>query len=207
VLAGPASNPNPANGAANVPLSASLSWVPGANATLHRVYLGTSSNAVANATTNSPEESLAAKLRANGLQLADSNLVAQFFHDPRRGQDGGIFIDARDDEHYAAGHIPGAYHFYHFHPENYLSNVVQVCMSAEQIVFYCNGGDCEDSEHAAITLRDSLGVPKERVFVYGGGMTEWTANGLPIEVGARNSGVLTNATQSATSGNVEGANR
>jgi hypothetical protein len=55
LLAAPASNPNPSNGAANVPVSTSISWTPGTNATSHRVYLGTSSSAVANATTNSPE--------------------------------------------------------------------------------------------------------------------------------------------------------
>ena len=65
---------------------------------------------------------------------------------------------------------------------------MQVCLTAQQIVFYCNGGDCDDSEHAAIMLRDSIGMPKEKVFVYGGGIAEWTSNGLPIEVGARNSG-------------------
>ena len=196
-----------ANGLSPWGLNLRTNYFPGTRPTSPATSTQPQPTNAAATTTNSPAESLAAKLRANGLQLADSNLVAQFFHDPRRDQDGVIFIDARDDEHYAAGHIPGAYHFYHFHPENYLSNVVQVCMSAEQIVFYCNGGDCEDSEHAAITLRDSIGVPKEKVFVYGGGMAEWTTNGLPIEVGARNSGVLTNATQSATSGNVEGANR
>jgi len=54
-MVGPASSPNPANGAASVPVNTSLSWKAGTNATLHRVYVGTSSNAVANATTNSPE--------------------------------------------------------------------------------------------------------------------------------------------------------
>ena len=112
------------------------------------------------ASTNSPLELLSARLQANGLQLADSNQVVQFFRDPRREQDGVIFIDARDDEHYRAGHIPGAYHFDRFHPENYLTNVVQVCLTAEQIVFYCNGGECDDSEHAAIMLRDSIRHPE-----------------------------------------------
>jgi hypothetical protein len=55
VLAGPASNPNPASGATGVAVNTSLSWTAGTNATLHRVYFGTSSNAVVNATTNSPE--------------------------------------------------------------------------------------------------------------------------------------------------------
>jgi 3-mercaptopyruvate sulfurtransferase SseA len=81
--------------------------------------------------------------------------------------------------------------------------VLQVCLTAQQIVFYCNGGDCDDSEHAAIYLRDSIHIPKEKVFVYGGGMNEWTTNGLPIELGSRNSGQFTNVTGKATSGKVE----
>jgi rhodanese-related sulfurtransferase len=159
------------------------------------------------AQTNSPLELLAARFRTEGLQLADSNLVARLFHDPRREQDGVIFIDARDEENYRAGHIPGAYHFDRFRPEDYLTNVVAVCLTAQEIVFYCNGGDCDDSEHAAIMLRDSIGIPKEKVFVYGGGMNEWTTNGLPVELGARNSGQLTNLTHSATAPGAEGSKR
>ena len=169
------------------------------------------STAATNATTaavpatNSPAELLAASLRAKGLQLAGSNQVIQFFHDPRRLQDGVIFIDARDEDHYRAGHIPGAYHFDRFQAENYLTNVIQVCLTAQDIVFYCNGGDCDDSEHAAIMLRDSIGIPKEKVFVYGGGFTEWTNLGLPYEQGARNSGELTNVVRTAARGSAKGA--
>ena len=169
------------------------------------------STAATNATTaavpatNSPAELLAASLRAKGLQLAGSNQVIQFFHDPRRLQDGVIFIDARDEDHYRAGHIPGAYHFDRFQPQNYFTNVGQVCLTAQQMVFYCNGGDCDDSEQAAIMLRDSLGIPKEKVFVYGGGFTEWTNNGMPFELGQRNSGELTNVVKTAASGKVEGS--
>src|SRR5664279_4792469 len=54
-MVGPASSPNPASGAAGVAVNTSLSWKAGTNATLHRLYFGTSSNAVMNATTNSPE--------------------------------------------------------------------------------------------------------------------------------------------------------
>ncbi len=169
------------------------------------VPASTNATAAAAPTTNSPAELLAASLRAKGLQLTESNQVIQFFHDPRRLQDGVIFIDARDEDHYRAGHIPGAYHFDRFQPENYLTNVIQVCQTAQDIVFYCNGGDCDDSEHAAIMLRDSIPIPKEKVFVYGGGFTEWTNLGLPYELGARNSGDLTNVVKSAASGHAEGA--
>lgn len=85
--------------------------------------------------------------------------------------------------------------------------MIQVCLTAQRIVFYCNGGDCDFSENAAITLRDSMGIPKEKVFVYGGGMNEWTTNGLPIELGARNSGQFTNVTPSPASTGAERAKR
>ena len=56
-------------------------------------------------------------------------------------------------------------------------------------------------------LRDSLAIPKEKVFVYGGGFTEWATNGLPIELGLRNSGQLTNLVKTAAGGNVGEASR
>ena len=180
-------------------------YFPGTSLTPPAPAAGTNAVGVPAATTNSPLDLLAARFQKEGLQLADSNQVMQLFRDPRREQDGVIFIDARNDEHYRAGHIPGAYHFDRFQPENYLTNVLQVCLIAQQIVFYCNGGDCDDSEHAAIILRDSIGIPKEKVFVYGGGLNEWTTNGLPIELGPRNSGQFTNLTGTATSGKTEGS--
>jgi rhodanese-related sulfurtransferase len=58
-----------------------------------------------------------------------------------------------------------------------------------KVVVYCNGGECEDSEFAAIMLRDA-GVPREALFIYAGGITEWKAQRLPMEAGARRSGEL-----------------
>ena len=170
-------------------LSLTKNYFPGTGATVAPpVAAATNAIGAAPARTNSPMELLSARFQAEGLQLTDSNRVAQFFHDPRREQDGVIFIDARDEDHYRAGHIPGAYLFDRFHPEIYLTNVLSVCLTAEQIIFYCHGGECEDSEHAAIMLRDSISIPKEKLFVYEGGITEWATNGLPIELGQRNSG-------------------
>jgi len=196
-----------ANGLSPHRLELTRDYFPGTKLTSPTPVASTNLTSAAPATTNSPLELLSASLRENGLQLADSNQVTQLFGDPRREQDGVIFIDARDDEHYRAGHIPGAYHFDRFRPENYLTNVLQVCLIAQQIVFYCNGGDCDDSEHAAIMLRDSIGIPKEKVFVYGGGLNEWTTNGLPVELGARNSREYTNLVKGATSGKTEGPKR
>jgi rhodanese-related sulfurtransferase len=137
----------------------------------------------------SPTELLAARLKAVGLQLAVSNQVTQLFRDPRYEQGLVVFVDARDDRHYGEGHVPGAWQFDHYRAENYLGAVLPVCLMAEQVVVYCNGGDCEDSEFAALTL-NGAGIAKEKLFVYGGGMTEWMTNGLPVEVGVRKSGNL-----------------
>ena len=183
-------------------------YFPGTGVGLPRsVTAVTNAISVTSPPTHSPQDLLSARLQADGLQLANSNQVLQLFHDPRREQDGVIFVDARDEEHYRAGHIPGAYLFDRFHPELYLTNVLSVCLSAEQIVFYCNGGECDDSEHAAIMLRDSISLPKEKLFVYGGGITEWAINGLPIELGRRNSGQVTNSVPPAAAAKAGQASR
>ena len=138
-----------------------------------------------------PAQLLAAELKAKGLQLIDRSQAVQFFHDPRLKQNIVVFVDARDEQHYRTGHIPGAYEFDPYRPEKYFDAVLPVCKVAEQIVVYCNGGDCDDSETAAILLRD-IGIPNQKLMVYGGGITEWTTNGLPVETGGRNSGNLRN---------------
>lgn len=144
--------------------------------------------------TNAPSalDALAAELKAQGLQLAGSNQVLELFHDPGYQQGLVAFIDARHSEDYEHGHIPGAHLLDYYHPENYVSDALQACQMALHVVVYCNGGECTDSERTAIMLRD-LGIPKERLYVYGGGITEWRTNALPIEVGDRNSGKLLNA--------------
>ena len=144
---------------------------------------GTNSGAV------TPAQFLAAQMKAKGLQLVDDRQAALLFRDPRFKQNLVVFIDARDEELYQQGHIPGAYEFDPYRPEKYFDTVLPVCQKAEQIVVYCNGGDCDDSESAALLLRD-MGIPNQKLFVFGGGIAEWAANNLPVETGARNSGNL-----------------
>ena len=146
-----------------------------------------------NAANNSAFAALAARFASEGLQLADGEQVRRLFHDPKRAHELILFIDARPEDQYLAGHIPGAYFFDRFHPENHLPTLAPLCLNAEQIVFYCTGGDCEESEFAAKEVRDGMSLPKEKIFVYAGGMAEWRSLGLPVETGARNSGVITNA--------------
>ena len=136
--------------------------------------------------------SLKERLEAKGLHFLERAEVEKLFHDPRAQWNGILFIDARGEHDYQAGHIPGAYEFYPYYPQKYLQNVLTPCQIAEQIVVFCTGGECEDSESAALFLRDAAGVPGEKLFIYGGGMTEWEAAKLPVETGPRNSGNLRN---------------
>jgi rhodanese-related sulfurtransferase len=132
---------------------------------------------------------VAEQVRAEGLRLVDGNQMATLFRDPRCEQGLLVIVDARNDDHYQEGHIPGAYQLDHFHPERYLGTTLPACQTAEQILVYCNGGACDDSLQTAIFLRDA-GIPHERLFIYAGGIAEWQAKGLPVEAGARKSGSI-----------------
>ena len=134
-------------------------------------------------------EQVVGQLRQEGIGLVDRKQMETLSKDPRLNQGSIIFIDARDDEHYQGGHIPEAYQLDYYRPTAYLGTVLPLCQTAEQIVVYCNGGDCEDSKHTAIFLRDA-GIPANKLFVYVGGIMEWSTNGLPVETGQRKSGNL-----------------
>jgi rhodanese-related sulfurtransferase len=139
--------------------------------------------------TNPPSvlELIAGQLRQEGIGLVDRKQMEMLSKDSRLSQGLIIFIDARDDEHFQGGHIPEAYQLDYYRPTAYLGTVLPLCQTAEQIVVYCNGGDCEDSKHTAIFLRNA-GIPASKLFVYAGGIMEWTTNGLPVETGQRQSG-------------------
>ncbi|MFM7102779.1 MAG: rhodanese-like domain-containing protein [Verrucomicrobiota bacterium] len=127
---------------------------------------------------------VAQRLRQLGFTPITHAEAVQLFVDPRREQERIVFVDARDDRHYEAGHIPGAHSLDHYRPEKDLPAVLAACQAAERVVVYCTGGACEDSEFAAITLRDA-GLPADRLGVYAGGMNAWSAAGQPVERGPR----------------------
>lgn len=128
------------------------------------------------------ETPAAARLKQNDLQMVDGTQAWQLFNDPRLQQQRVVFIDARDDRNYMAAHIPGAFQLDRYHPEKHLLSILGICQTAEVIVVYCNGGDCEDSEYAAIMLRDA-GVPNQKLFVYSNGIAEWIAKKFPLKSG------------------------
>ena len=70
-------------------LELSKNYFPGAQPSLPGARQGAPAVTNPSATNaNSAAELLAARLRQDGLQLADSKLVKQLFHDPRRDQEG-----------------------------------------------------------------------------------------------------------------------
>ena len=90
--------------------------------------------------------------------------------------DGILFVDARDDGYYTAGHIQGA-----------LKNafLMELIFSIEAIqeknaplVVYCGDPGCGDSEDLAYDLQDS-GFNK--LYVFKGGWLEWSKAEYPSE--------------------------
>src|ERR1051325_7709976 len=178
-------------------LSLTRNYFPGAAATTAQAGPGPDLNVNAGApATNSAartaEEVAIAHLKTKGLNPGVGREALQLVRDPQYEMELTVFVDARDDRHYQEGHIPGAYQFDRYYPEKHLAAVLAACLNATKIVVYCSGGTCEDSEFAALTLKDA-GLPQDHLFVYVGGMTEWAASGFPIEIGARKSGTMRGA--------------
>jgi rhodanese-related sulfurtransferase len=165
-------------------------YFPGSASPVNAATGATQTPAVNSATTNenSEEADINRRIKEKGLQPIDRAQTERLFHDPRYQQGLVVFIDARDEAHYAEGHIPGAYPLDRYHPEKDLAADLTPCQTADQIVVYCTGGDCEDAEYTALLLRDA-GVPNQKIFVYGGGFDDWSTNHLPLEQGPRGSGL------------------
>jgi rhodanese-related sulfurtransferase len=133
------------------------------------------------------ETATAERLREAGLQPLNQAQALAAFQDPQYAAGGTIFVDARKDEEYLEGHVPGAWQLDHYHLERYIDALLPVAHQALQVVVYCHGKDCTDSEAAALDLT-GFGVDPARVAVYVGGWTAWTEAGLPVEKGPRGGG-------------------
>lgn len=135
----------------------------------------------------------AAKIRSAGFNVATLNDIKAAYESPQYRQSGILLIDARNDDHYLKGHIPGSIQLDYYRPEAHLPLVIPLAQLAEQVFVYCTGGTCEDSELAAMLLRDA-GIPSAKIYVYLGGFAEWSGAGLPVEAGVRDSGQIMSGT-------------
>ncbi len=109
--------------------------------------------------------------------------VSEVFLDPQTEMGANVFIDARVLSLYEEGHIPGALHADHYRFfDDHIDEVLARVESAEKIISYCEGGDCEDSIFMCADLVES-GVPCDLVYLYPGGWEEWKKNDMPIATG------------------------
>jgi sulfur-carrier protein adenylyltransferase/sulfurtransferase len=89
---------------------------------------------------------------------------------------GAVLIDVRENEEFAAGHIPGAVHV----PRSYLESRIEGAAPDHDahVILYCQSGN--RSAWAAHTLRELLGY--ENVESMTGGITLWKDRGYEVDV-------------------------
>lgn len=108
--------------------------------------------------------------------------VVELFNDTNTAYGVNLFIDARSDDAFAEGHIPGAIQVHAYEISRYLTDdILSRIESAEKVVVYCNGGNCEDSIFLCRDLIYEFDVPFDKVYLYGGGWKAWTKRGMPVE--------------------------
>ncbi|MCK5879813.1 MAG: rhodanese-like domain-containing protein [Holophagae bacterium] len=92
-----------------------------------------------------------------------------------------LFLDARTFKQYAEGHFPGAINL-PVHEENgidLLFKLEDMLQSAPRLVVYCTGIGCGLSDILAEKLVE-IGVPKEKIIVFEGGMDAWEQARYPV---------------------------
>jgi rhodanese-related sulfurtransferase len=125
---------------------------------------------------------VAAKKLEHDYQEISFDEVVDAFNDPATKQGLNVFVDARKHEYYDEGHIPGALNCDPYEAEQTIDEVVAQASGVERVIVYCGGGDCEDSIFLSRELVEA-GVPKDTIYLYPGGWTEWSAKKMPVEVG------------------------
>ena len=103
--------------------------------------------------------------------------------DPETARGLNVLIDARKEDDFAEGHIPGAICCYPYEIEKCINKVLDRATGADKVIVYCGGGDCEDSIFMCRELVNA-GLPSEGIYLYPGGWKEWCARREPSRNGA-----------------------
>ena len=99
---------------------------------------------------------------------------------------GVIFLDARIQPEYDAGHIPQAYLLNSTMFGTPAADEAMKALDASQpVVIYCGGGDCDASKNVAILLQQA---GFKQVHIIEKGYPEWKELGYPIETAAGQAG-------------------
>jgi rhodanese-related sulfurtransferase len=93
------------------------------------------------------------------------------------GQPHVTFVDARASYHYTAEHVPGAMNLPAEDAEGLLDMQSLPIPHDGEVIAYCDGGSCEQSEHLGLLLRRRDVC--QRVRVLEGGWQAWVSSGAP----------------------------
>lgn len=106
---------------------------------------------------------------------------AKALHDRMYSQGDVVFVDARNADEHAAGHIPGSLHI---PPDAFFGGALPPAMDQAPksftIVVYCGGGECDASKLVALRFKEQGYAD---VLVYKQGYTGWSAQKMPSEKG------------------------
>jgi rhodanese-related sulfurtransferase len=89
-----------------------------------------------------------------------------------------LWVDARQPDKFAAGHIPGAIHIYPQEMDNGVFENIEALQDAQineqRIVVYCGSHACKASKQVADSLRQKIGL--ETVYFLRSGWDAWVEN-------------------------------
>ncbi len=102
----------------------------------------------------------------------------------KRLWDGGaaLFLDAREPDDYAAGHIGNALNLPAQSFAGHFGEVAPMLTPASELVLYCDGKECELSHRLAENLRQQGFT---NLHILANGWTVWREAGLPATTGGR----------------------
>lgn len=131
---------------------------------------------------NRPPANSAAEASAENEGFHEIGLAEaiELFRHPNTAQGVYVFVDARADDTFDAGHIPGAIQCDYYRIDYYFPDVLSKAATAEKIIVYCNGGECEDSLYVCGELLRA-DIPQARILLFKGGWQEWLTTDMPIE--------------------------
>lgn len=95
-----------------------------------------------------------------------------------QGKSAATFIDARTNEEFKAGHVPGARNLPYYEIEKYKDKALEGLTETSPIIIYCEGIGCELSFFLGRDLQAGGFI---NVKIFYGGWPEWSAAGLPLE--------------------------
>ena len=84
-----------------------------------------------------------------------------------------LWVDARPDTQFEAGHIPNAIQLNEDRWNELLPQMLGVWAPDKRVIVYCSSQSCAASHHVAERLRENAGL--KNVFVLKGGWETWQA--------------------------------